>query len=203
MTTPLTERQKTILNFISTYVANSGYPPTLREIAREFRIKGLHAVRRHLGALERKGYLIRGSGARAIELPNRPQIDSIPVLGEIAAGRPILAEENILGTIALDRSLVQGGSFYLLKVKGDSMVGAGILDGDYVLVRVQSHAENGEIVVALVEDEATVKRFNQRGKTVTLQPENPNHEPIVINKEDNFRVLGNVMGVIRLPGLFV
>ncbi|HLB01990.1 MAG TPA: transcriptional repressor LexA [Nitrospiria bacterium] len=202
MKAELTKRQTEVLNFLTRHISRAGYPPTLREIARHFGIKGFSAIKKHLDALEKKGHLTRGSGARAIEIADHPQSVSVPILGQVAAGKPILAEENILGTLALDRSMVRFSQTFLLKVKGDSMIEAGIMDGDHVLVKVQTVAENGEIVVALVDEEATVKRFFHRGDKIMLQPENPHHQAMTFTKGDNFRILGKVMGVIRLPGLF-
>jgi repressor LexA len=201
MANPLTDRQSEVLTFINQYIGKAGYPPTLREISRHLKINGLHAVKKHLLALEREGHLTRGRGARSIGMTDQPQAVSVPILGQVAAGKPILAEENILGTLALDRSVVRGGPFFLLKVKGDSMVEAGILDADHVLVKVQAQAETGEIVVALVEDEATVKRIIHRGDKIVLKPENPAHHPMTFTKKDSLRILGKVMGVVRLPNL--
>jgi repressor LexA len=186
---------------VNKFIARSGYPPTVREIAKHLRIRGHHAVRKHLLALEKYGHLTRGRGARSIGIADQPQAISVPILGQVAAGKPILAEENILGTLALDRSIIRGGQVFLLKIKGDSMIGAGILDGDYVLVKVQAQAENGEIVVAMVEDEATVKRVFHRGDKIVLQPENPAHQPMTFTQKDTLRILGKVMGVVRFPNL--
>lgn len=205
MKSPLTDRQTEVLNFVNKFIAKSGYPPTVREIAGHFRIRGHHAVRKHLLALEKSGRLTRGRGARSIGVTDHPEATSVPILGQVAAGKPVLAEENILGTLALDRSVTRGGSVFLLKVKGDSMIGAGILDGDYVLVRLQARAENGEVVVAMVESasggEATVKRFFHRGDRIVLQPENPAHPPLTFTPNDALRILGKVVGVVRLPHL--
>jgi len=201
MKNPLTDRQAEVLNFVNKFIARSGYPPTVREIAKHLRIRGHHAVRKHLLALEKTGHLTRGRGARSIGIADQPQALSVPILGQVAAGKPILAEENILGTLALDRSVIRGGQVFLLKIKGDSMIGAGILDGDYVLVKVQAQAENGAIVVAMVEDEATVKRVFHRGDKVVLQPENPAHQPMTFTQKDALRILGKVMGVVRFPNL--
>jgi repressor LexA len=198
----LTDRQIEVLNFLNKYIGSAGYPPTVREIAKHLRISGHHAVRKHLLALEKHGFLTRGRGARSIGIADQPQAVSVPILGQVAAGKPILAEENILGTLALDRSVTRGGQAFLLKVKGDSMTGANIIDGDHVLVKVQAHAENGEIVVALVEDEATVKRFFHRGDKIILEPENPALQPMIFTKKDNLRILGKVVGVVRFPNLF-
>lgn len=186
-----------ILDFINQHISQAGYPPTLREIAKQFGIKGISAIKKHLDALETKGYLSRTKGARAIEMTNRSQSLSVPILGQVAAGQPILAEENILGTLALDSSMIRGKESFLLTVKGDSMINAGILEGDLVLVRPQSQAQNGEIVVVMVEDEATVKRFYHRGHQIILAPENPNHRPITLTKKDEIRILGKVTGVVR------
>jgi repressor LexA len=201
MKNPPTPRQAEVLNFLNQYIRRAGYPPTVREIAKQLKINGLHAVKKHLEALEKKGHLSRGRGARAIGIADQPQAIRVPILGQVAAGKPVLAEENILGTLALDRSVLRGGPFFLLKVKGDSMIDAGIFDGDHVLVKVQTQAENGEIVVVLVEDEATVKRIFHRGDTIILQPENPAHRPMTFTPGDNIRILGKVAGVIRIPAL--
>lgn len=201
MVDQLTNRQTEVLSFLNKYIGKVGYPPTLREIAKHLKINGHRAAKKHLLALERKGYLTCGRGARSIGMADQPQAASVPILGQVAAGKPILAEENILGTLALDRSVTRGGQVFLLKVKGGSMIGAGILDDDYVLVKVQAQAENGEIVVAMIEDEATVKRVFHRGDKIVLQPENPAHQPMTFTKKDNLRILGKVMGVIRFPNL--
>ncbi|HTN43070.1 MAG TPA: transcriptional repressor LexA [Nitrospiria bacterium] len=201
MKNPLTDRQAEVLNFVNQFIARSGYPPTVREIARHLGIRGHHAVRKHLLALEKNGHLTRGRGARSIGIADQPQAVSVPILGQVAAGKPILAEENILGTLALDRSVTRGGPVFLLKIKGDSMIGAGILDGDYVLVKAQAQAENGEIAVVLAEDEATVKRVFRRGDKIVLQPENPAHQPMTFTPKDALRILGKVLGVVRFPNL--
>lgn len=201
MKNPLTDRQAEVLNFVNKFIVKSGYPPTVREVARHLKISGHHAVRKHLLALEKSGHLTRGRGARSIGITDQPQAASVPILGQVAAGKPILAEENILGTLALDRSVLRGGPFFLLKIRGDSMIDAGIFDGDHVLVKVQTQAENGEIVVVLVEDEATVKRIFHRGDKIILQPENPAHRPMAFTPRDNIRILGKVAGVIRIPAL--
>jgi len=196
-----TDRQIEVLNFLNKYIARAGYPPTVREIAKHLRIRGLHAVKKHLDALEKKGLLSRGRGARTIGISDQPPAVRVPILGQVAAGKPVLADENILGTLALDRSVLRGGPFFLLKVKGDSMIDAGIFGGDHVLVKVQAQAENGEIVVVLVEDEATVKRIFHRGDKIVLQPENPAHPSMTFTPRDNIRILGKVEGVIRIPAL--
>ena len=196
------KRQTEVLNFLTRHISKVGYPPTLREIAKHLGIRGFSAIKKHLDALEKKGHLSRRSGARAIEIPDRPQAVSVPVLGRVAAGKPILAEENLLGTLAVDPTMVRGRNVFLLKVKGESMKEAGILAGDLVLVKPQPDAESGEIVVAMVESEATVKRLIKKTGRIVLQPENPAFDPILITERDEtFQILGKVMGVLRLPGL--
>jgi repressor LexA len=181
------------------YVSRRGYPPTLREIAQNFRIKWTQGIEKHLRALEKKGYIKRSSGARSIEIMEFSQGRSIPVVGTIAGGKPILAEENIEKTFALSKDLLSGKDNYFLKVQGDSMSKAGILDGDYVLVRPQSMAEKGEIVAASIGDEATVKYFFPEKNRVVLKPANSDFKPLVLNEgSDDFRILGKVTLVLRI-----
>lgn len=199
MKSSLTERQRKILQFLKRYVSRRGYPPTLREIAHNFRIKWTQGIEKHLRALEKKGYIKRSSGARSIEIMGFSQGRSIPVVGTIAGGKPILAEENIEKTFALSKDLLSGKGNYFLKVQGDSMSKAGILDGDYVLVRPQSMAEKGDIVAALIEDEATVKYFFPEKNRVVLRPANSDFEPLVLNEgSDDFKILGKVTLVLRI-----
>ncbi|MQY69711.1 MAG: repressor LexA [Firmicutes bacterium] len=199
MKSSLTERQRKILQFLKRYVSRRGYPPTLREIAQNFRIKWTQGIEKHLRALEKKGYIKRSSGARSIEIMEFSQGRSIPVVGTIAGGKPILAEENIEKTFALSKDLLSGKDNYFLKVQGDSMSKAGILDGDYVLVRPQSMAEKGEIVAASIGDEATVKYFFPEKNRVVLKPANSDFKPLVLNEgSDDFRILGKVTLVLRI-----
>lgn len=199
MKSPLTERQRNILQFLKRYVSRRGYPPTLREIAQNFRIKWTQGIEKHLRALQKKGYIKRSSGARSIEIMGFSQGRSIPVVGTIAGGKPILAEENIEKTFALSKDLLSGKDNYFLKVQGDSMSKAGILDGDYVLVRPQSMAEKGEIVAASIGDEATVKYFFPEKNRVVLKPANSDFKPLVLNEgSDDFRILGKVTLVLRI-----
>lgn len=199
MKSSLTERQRNILQFLKRYVSRRGYPPTLREIAQNFRIKWTQGIEKHLRALEKKGYIKRSSGARSIEIMRFSQGRSIPVVGTIAGGKPILAEENIEKTFALSKDLLSGKDNYFLKVQGDSMREAGILDGDYVLVRPQSMAEKGEIVAASIGDEATVKYFFPEKNRVVLKPANSDFEPLVLNEgSDDFKILGQVILVLRI-----
>ncbi|MDE3224616.1 MAG: transcriptional repressor LexA [Nitrospirota bacterium] len=204
----LTSRQELILNFVERYTATHHYPPTLREIADHHGLSSLNGVKKHLSALAKKGHLLRKAGARrALHVTRAPRHDenegiSVPILGRIAAGPPLLAEEQVLDRVVLDRSLVRWGKPFLLKVKGDSMVGAGILDGDHVLVKAQDQAEPGELVVALLDDEATVKRLARTADGYELQPENPKYAPIPLTPGGpTVRILGKVQGVLRLPFL--
>ncbi len=198
MKSSLTERQRKILQFLKEYTSRSGYPPTLREIARNFRIKWTQGIEKHLGALERKGYIKRSSRARGIEILGFSQGRSIPVVGTIAGGKPILAEENIEKTFALSEDLISGEDSYFLKVEGESMNQAGILGGDYVLVRPQANAERGEIVAVLINNEATIKYFFPERNKVILKSANPAFEPIVLREKDEFAILGKVTLVLRV-----
>lgn len=200
MAATLTKRQREVLSAIERFAAASGYPPTLRELAATLGISGISAVKKHLDAIAAKGYISRDRRARAISV-RRARSVSVPVLGRVAAGRPLLAEANLEGAIAIDRDALRGGQYFFLRVQGDSMRDVGILDGDHVLVRVQPQAEDGAIVVALIEDAATVKRLRRRGAVVELHAENPAYSPICVTRADALRVLGKVVGVIRLPQL--
>src|SRR5947199_3170673 len=196
----LTKRQQEIFDFIKRYSANYGYPPTVREIGKAVGLASSSTVHAHLANLEKYGILRRNpTKPRAIEL----LIDrakkaiapaGLPLVGQVAAGQPILAEENIEDYMQVP--VVAGGDEgeYVLRVSGDSMKGAGILEGDFVVVRRQESAKNGDIVVALVGDEATVKRYFKEKDHVRLQPENDTMEPI---RSSEVRVLGRVVGVLR------
>jgi len=204
MTRPLTDRQAQVLQFITGYLSDHGYPPTQREIMRRFKIKSTKGVDRHLEALEKKGYLTRTRrGARALEVHGLSQSRGIPVVGKVAAGQPILAEENLEGTLALDRKVARWKDAFFLKVKGDSMIEAGIFDGDYVLVKPQSGAEGGDTVVAMINGEATVKRLVKKKDGIRLEAANPAYSPIEITeKSGESKIIGKVMAVFRsLTGL--
>lgn len=190
----LTERQRAVLSLVERSVEERGYPPSLRELAGALGISGTRAVEKHLEALTRKGYLRKGSGARALEAVGRVSGRAIPIVGRVAAGRPILAEENLEGAMTLD---ARWEGCFLLRVKGDSMKDAAILDGDLVLVKPQPQAENGEIVVAILDGEATVKRLLKTPRGVTLQAENPAYAPIEVPREAAFSLAGKVAGVFR------
>ena len=202
----LTERQRQILDYLTGYVDAHGYPPTVREIGEAVGLASPSTVHAHLANLERAGLLKRDpTKPRAIELYREPKpepvadVHKLPLVGEVAAGGPLLAEDNIEEYLAVPEPLSKGGEEFLLRVKGDSMVNAGILEGDIVVVRREQTAENGEIVVALAGDdesatEATVKRFFREEGRVRLQPENDALEPIYA---EHVQVLGKVIGVFR------
>jgi repressor LexA len=194
----LTERQREVLEFLKEYISERGYPPTLREVARELGIKWTKGIEKHLQALEKKGYIKRFPGARSIEILGFSRGRSIPVVGSIAGGKPILAEENVERTLTLDEDLAAGEGAFFLKVEGESMNQAGILDGDYVLVRPQPTAEKGEIVAALIGDEATVKYFFPEKNRVVLRPASPDFDPLVLDENDGFKILGKVTVVLRI-----
>jgi len=191
----LTGRQRRVFDYLVEFLQERGYPPTLSEIAAKLGLSRV-GVMKHLMTLERKGYIRRSRRARDIELVGFPRSRRIPILGRVPAGEPLLAVENIEGMVAIDSTIAKGENLFLLKVKGDSMVEAGILDGDFVLVRPQSTVEDGEIVVALIEDEATVKKFFKESNGIRLQPENPALTPIII-KNENVEVIGKVIGLFR------
>ena len=202
-----TKRQQEILDIIDRHVVERGYPPTLREIAEETGIRGISAIKGHIDRLVSKGLLVRERGARSLTLPrpapSAPLVE-VPILGQVAAGLPLLAEENLSGHLSVDPSWVRKGSVFFLKVHGESMKGAAILDGDHVLVRCQETADNGQIVVAMIDGETTVKRLRQRGEELSLLPENPDFPEIPVGKERSFRIIGLVVGVFRLiDGLLV
>lgn len=197
----LTQRQQAILNFINDYIEENGFPPSVREIGRQFGIYPA-TVQDHISALERKGCLQKKrfqSRTLSVPGPSRRITTSIPVVGRVAAGEPLLAQENVEDMIHLPKDWAPAGVF-LLKVRGNSMEGAHILNGDYVLVHPQQNAANGEIVVALIGDEATVKRFYRSDRGITLKAENPAFDPIQIERSEaaSFRLVGRVMGVLRV-----
>jgi repressor LexA len=196
----LTQRQKEVLSFIAGYINEHNYPPTIREIGNFFSIsvKGAHD---HVTALKRKGVLKQeDKRSRTMELvgegKNRlNRLAEIPLLGTVAAGVPILAEENWDGTIQVNNALLKKNrKYFALKVRGDSMVGAGIMDGDTAVIEKQAVAKNGEIVVAVVDDAATLKRFFKESKRIKLQAENPGYPPIY---SQNVRLLGRLAHIIR------
>ena len=184
-------KREEILRFLTQFVAENGYAPSVREICAAVGLQSTATVHYHLGALREAGLIeMDDMKKRAITLPDAHRADRIPVVGIVTAGVPILAVENIEGYIPWEG---EAGCF-ALRVRGDSMIGAGILDGDKVVVRPQQTAENGEIVVGMIGDEATVKRFYKEKGTFRLQPENPDFEPII---SDEITILGKVIAVIR------
>lgn len=196
----LTPRQNQILAYIRREVLTKGYPPSVREIGQAVGLSSSSTVHGHLGKLEEKGYIRRDpTKPRAIELVNdrdvlRKEIVNVPIVGRVTAGEPILAVENIEDFFPMPKDFAHYDDVFMLRVRGDSMIDAGILDGDFVVVRQQSHANNGEIVVALIEDEATVKRFYKETDHIRLQPENPRLEPIRVK---HVEILGKVVGLFR------
>jgi repressor LexA len=213
----LTQRQQMVLDFIRQSITDRGYPPTLREIGARMGIRSTNGVNDHLRALERKGYLTREDmksralrptnlgtqmldGAAAAEPANDVDLVEISILGRVAAGLPLLAEEQVIDTVRIDRSLVRGGrEVFGLKVHGDSMIDAGILNGDYIFVKKQLTANRGDIVVALIGDEATVKYYFPEKDHVRFQPANKTMAPIYVRSAD-FKptmLLGIVVGIFR------
>ena len=195
----LTSRQTEVLRFLEVYSAQHGYPPTMREIAAHLRINGTLGVMKHLTALEKKGYIRKSSGnSRGISLVTRAaQPVALPVAGVVRAGMLQPAIEEIEGYLAIDQAQLKGGKFFL-RVRGDSMVNAAILDGDLALIRPQPTAENNDIVVAMIEGEATLKAFFRERGQIRLQPRNPNMEPIIIREgEGDVSIVGKVVGIFR------
>lgn len=196
----LTNRQREILEFIREFANENGYPPTMREICGRFGFQP-RAATNHVNALIRKGYLAKKPmKSRSLEVigSSRRGLRELPIVGRVAAGEPILAIENIEGAVMLPADWVQGTECFLLRVEGDSMVDAHICSGDYVVVKRQPTAEQGDIIVALLNDEATVKRILFENERVVLKPENKHMEPIVVrNGEKSIRIIGKVTGVWR------
>ena len=202
----LTDRQQVIYDFIARIIRSRGAPPTIRDILDEFEISSTNGVRTTLAALERKGHIRRHPRlSRGIELVDYAEPETlsletveVPILGRVAAGGPILAAENMEGAVHVDKALTSGGDLFALRVHGESMKNAGILDGDIVVARQQENADRGEIVVAIIEDEATVKRFYQDPDGVRLEPENETFRPIHVTADSGeFRIAGKVVGLMR------
>lgn len=196
---PLTERQQQVLEVIAVSLAKAGCPPTLREISDSIGTKGTATAIAHLEALERKGYINRRGGSRGIMLANRPPSSvPVPVVGTVRAGAPEPAVEDYQGHCSVDPSWLRGEGCYFLRVRGDSMIDAHILDGDLALIRPQLTAENGEIVVATVDGEATLKRFYREAGHIRLQPENRAMQPIIIRDgEAETVVAGKLLRIVR------
>jgi repressor LexA len=222
----LTERQLAILEFIAAHIAKKRFPPTIREIGEGMGIRSTNGVNDHLKALERKGFLTRGEMKSRALVPTElawrvlgaeppsaqggaanEDLVEVPLVGRVAAGAPILAEENLEATLRVDASLLgpagARGGVFALRVKGDSMIGDGILDGDVLFVRPKATASPGQIVVVMIEGEATVKRYYPEGDRIRLQPSNPRLEPIYLRAEDHrsTSIVGVAVGVFRqIPG---
>jgi repressor LexA len=215
----LTDRQREILDFITQSIEERGYPPTLREIGLHFGIRSTNGVNDHLRALEKKGHLERedlksralrpvgapgaasagGSGASRRD-PRLEDMVEIPIVGRVAAGLPLLAVENVTDTVHVDRFFIgQTREVFALRVKGESMIEDGIFDGDYIFVRKQLQASRGDIVVAMIGDEATVKRYYPEGDSIRFQPANAAMQPIIVRKRDfkSVNLIGVVVGVYR------
>jgi len=206
MAKDLTARQREIFEFIKGMVRTKGRPPSIREIGERFAIRSTNGVRAVLEALERKEYIRRDRyTSRGIELLKEAdemvssgRLREVFWVGRVAAGTPVWAEENIEGSFLIDREFVPGEEVFSLKVQGDSMIDAGIFDGDYVLVKKQPHADPGDMVVAQIGDEATVKKFFPEKKRIRLEPANPNYGPIIVERDTpGFSIAGKVIGLLR------
>ena len=198
----ITAKQQEILDFMKERILNKGYPPAVREICEAVNLKSTSSVHSHLETLEKNGYIRRDpTKPRAIEIMDdsfqmvRHEMASIPIVGTVAAGQPILAEQNIEGYFPIPTEMVPSGESFVLKVKGDSMINAGIFNGDQIFVQACNTAKNGDTVVALVDDSATVKTFYKEDGHIRLQPENDTMDPIILDDVD---ILGKVYGVFRL-----
>ena len=197
----ISKKQEEILEYIKSELLSKGYPPAVREICEAVHLKSTSSVHSHLETLEKNGYIRRDpTKPRAIEIMDdtfnltRREVVNVPVIGRVAAGAPILAEENIENYFPIPMEFMPNEKTFLLSVKGESMINAGILNGDYVLVKQQPNAENGDMIVALIEDGATVKRFFKEECVYRLQPENDFMDPIIV---ESVEILGKVIGVFR------
>ncbi len=198
----ITAKQKEILDYIKHEIINKGYPPAVREICEAVHLKSTSSVHAHLESLEKNGYIRRDpTKPRAIEVMDenfnlsRREVVNVPIIGNVTAGQPILAVENIEAYFPIPSEMMPNQQSFMLTVKGESMVNAGIFNGDRILVKQQDTAQNGEIVVALIEDSATVKTFYKEDGHIRLQPENDSMEPIIVK---DCKILGKVFGVFRL-----
>ncbi|MCQ2060493.1 MAG: transcriptional repressor LexA [Fibrobacter sp.] len=204
----LTARQEEIYEYIKQYSQENRMPPTVREIGNRFEISSTNGVRSILAALIKKGYINRSPRlSRGIEIVNEEDAKAaqtptntieIPIVGRVAAGTPILAVQNLEGTVTIDRDFLACRSdVFALRVRGDSMINAGIFDGDLIFARQQKSAERGEIIVAQIDNEATVKYYQPLSDHIELRPANPKYRPIIVNKEKDFSIAGRVIGVMR------
>lgn len=197
----ISDKQREILEYMKQEILNKGYPPTVRELCDAVHLKSTSSIHSHLETLEKNGYIRRDpSKPRAIEIVDdnfnltRREVVNVPIVGSIAAGQPLLAIQNIDNYFPIPAEYMPNQNTFMLKVKGESMINAGIFDGDVILVKQQSTAKNGEIVAALVEDSATVKTFYKEDGHIRLQPENDNMDPIIV---PDCQILGVVFGVFR------
>ena len=198
----ITPKQQEILDFIKSEILSKGYPPAVRDICEAVHLKSTSSVHSHLETLEKNGYIRRDpTKPRAIEIMDdsfnlsRREVVNVPMVGTVAAGQPILAQEHIEGYFPIPSEYMPNTDCFMLKVKGESMINAGIFDGDYIMVRQQNVASNGEMIVALVDDSATVKTFYKENGHYRLQPENDSMDPIIV---DDVQILGKVCGVFRI-----
>lgn len=201
----ISAKQLEILEYIKSEILNRGFPPSVRDICEAVHLKSTSSVHSHLETLEKNGYIRRDpTKPRAIEIIDdnfnltRREVVNVPLLGHVAAGQPLLAVENVENYFPVPAEMLPNAQIFMLEVHGESMINAGILDGDYVLVAQQSHASNGDMVVALVEDSATVKTFYKENGYFRLQPENDYMDPIIVRGE--LHILGKVIGVFRIMG---
>lgn len=197
----ISSKQREILEYIKQEILNKGYPPAVREICEAVHLKSTSSVHSHLETLEKNGYIRRDpTKPRAIEIIDdnfnltRREVVNVPIIGQVAAGQPLLAVENIENYFPIPTEFMPNAETSMLKVKGDSMINAGIFNGDKILVQKQSDAQNGDIVVALVDDSATVKTFYKEDGHFRLQPENDTMDPIIVNE---CSILGKVFGIMR------
>ena len=197
----ISSKQREILEYIKQEILNKGYPPAVREICEAVHLKSTSSVHSHLETLEKNGYIRRDpTKPRAIEIIDdnfnltRREVVNVPIIGQVAAGQPLLAVENIENYFPIPTEFMPNAETFMLQVKGDSMINAGIFNGDKILVQKQSDAQNGDIVVALVDDSATVKTFYKEDGLFRLQPENDTMDPIIVNE---CSILGKVFGIMR------
>lgn len=202
----LTSEQQRVYSFIVKHRLQTGFPPTVREIAQGLGYKSPNNVRQHLRLIEQKGFIrLQAGKARGIEITSFEQSEpdevdesvSVPLVGTVAAGKPITAIENVDGYVTLDKSIFRGEGLFALRIKGDSMNGMGILNGDIVVVRRKSTAEHGEVVVVIIDGDATLKRFIKEGGRVLLRAENPAYSDIVLSSASSIQIAGKLVGVIR------
>lgn len=200
----ISQKQSEILEYMKNEILNRGFPPSVREIGEAVHLKSTSSVHSHLETLEKNGYIRRDpTKPRAIEIVDdnfnlvRRETVNVPIIGKVSAGQPLLAVENIDGYFPIPSEYMPNNKTFMLVVQGDSMINAGIFNGDYVIVEQQKTAENGQKVVALVEDSATVKTFYKENGHIRLQPENDTMEPIIVEQDQFFQILGKVIGVFR------